>query len=145
MLLDQGGKVDVGAEVSPGQQHIVLLHVPAQVVGNALQGLHIPVVARPVHRGQQQVHPPAVADHVPGTAAAQVFHQTLEAVLHDHAHVEDPGVHHAAEGEVHQPEAPAEGQGGGGALLAQLAQVGVVVIGVNDAVYVDHCGTSSLE
>ena len=68
--------------------------------------------------------------------------KALIVAVHDHAHVGDAGVDHAAEDEVNDAVAPREGDGRRGAVGGQLPQVVVLLIGEDDPVQSFHLDTS---
>ena len=98
-----------------------------------------------LHRAEGGQEPQAAVDaaQIPVLAGAQVVQQALVVAVENDAHVEHAGVDQVAEHEVDDPVAPAEGHRGRGAVLRQLPQSGVFVIGENQSVQAFHLRTSS--
>ena len=132
VILQGGAIVDVAHHVGVGQQDIggggdglQIVQGVAQLVQFAPAAAGIGVLGG---EGGQQLEAAVLAVQVPLLAVAQVVHQGVVVLLDQHAHVEDAGVDHIGQREVHQAVTSAEGDGGHVPVLSEGVQrVGVQI------------------
>ena len=120
-------QIDIGKDGGVNHHHIVVVAVfqEVHIGGQAFQLAPVGVVDGGGVGGEE--FQAALSQlQAPFLAVAHMVHQGLVAEPGDDAHVPDTGKGEVGQAEVHLAVAAAEGQGGHGAFVGQLTDVGII-------------------
>ena len=140
VLLNHRLKRRVHDVIAAGQNHVFLLRT-AQIVEIAAQrldhaGVFAAVIAGQKWRKDKQTVVARV--QIPFLAGAEMIHQRMIVPLRDHANIAHAGINQIRKRKIDNAITTGDGKGGDRAICSQLAELEIVLRGVNDAHYVTH-------